>query len=183
MTAPRCFGGNACSANRNSVSRADVPSSRDAISGGVEVGVGALDFARIWSSALRYAMVTSQPRTLLSGLRSGYARNADTNVSDHASSASDGLNMARQTRNTTGPCSATTSSNGRTIGSASTVTSGKRTSAARREVPRQPARAAFGAGKQARAAFGAGKQARAALGAGKQARAAFGAGIQTPLQP
>ena len=67
------------------------------------------------SIALRWAIVTSQPRTLLSGRSRGYARSAETNVSAHASSASAGPSSARHTRITTGPCSATISSNGRTV--------------------------------------------------------------------
>ena len=45
---------------------------------------------RSWSIALRWAIVTSQPRTLLSGRSRGYACSADRNVSDQASSASAG---------------------------------------------------------------------------------------------
>jgi hypothetical protein len=62
--------------------------------------------------ALRWAMVKSQARTLLSGRRSGYARIAERNVSDQASSASARLSLARHMRSTAAPCSATTVSNG-----------------------------------------------------------------------
>ena len=61
---------------------------------------------------LRWAIVTSQPLTLLSGTSDGYAFSAARNVSDQASSASPGRSIARQTRRTTGPCSATARSNG-----------------------------------------------------------------------
>jgi hypothetical protein len=67
--------------------------------------------------ALRCAMVTSQPRMLLSGCSFGYASSADKNVSDQASAASARPSSARHTRITTGPCSATISSNGRTAAS------------------------------------------------------------------
>ena len=83
-------------------------------SGTSAAGTARRERARSPSSALRWAIVTSQPRSLLSGRSRGYARSAARNVSDQASSASAGGRRARHTRITTVPCSRTSSSNGRT---------------------------------------------------------------------
>ena len=115
MTAWRCLGGSASSAARSASPSSGGGGSVVATSGSSPVGRARRAVPRSWSIALRWAIVTSQPRTLLSGRSRGYARSADRNVSDQASSASAGPSSARHTRITTGPCSWTISSNGRTV--------------------------------------------------------------------
>ena len=82
--------------------------------------------ARSTSSALRCAIVTSQPRTRSPSNRS-QAPSAARNVSLHASSASCSGSRPRHTRQTVSPCSATTCSKG-------SLTSGQRAEGPRCEV-------------------------------------------------